>query len=158
MGPSLCNGDFTSGMAVKKMLNGEYPGLPKVMLPLVDVREVAFAHLQAIKVPEARNNRFALVSESFWFKQMAESLKEEFGASYSFTTKELGYCPAKLASFFSIELKPILPLWGVVVTLNNKKSKDILGIKYIHPSESLNAMGYSLIENGLLKDKRKTKK
>lgn len=45
MGPALCNGDFTSGAIVRKMLSGEYPGLPKVMMPMVDVREVAFAHL-----------------------------------------------------------------------------------------------------------------
>lgn len=40
-GPNLCNGDFTSGVVVKKMLNGDYPGLPKIMFPVVDVREVA---------------------------------------------------------------------------------------------------------------------
>ena len=41
------------------------------MMTLVDVREVALAHVQAIKVEEARNRRFILVNNSMWFGDMA---------------------------------------------------------------------------------------
>jgi len=40
---------------MKNMLLGLLPGLPQVWFPIVDVRDVAQAHLNAIKVPEARN-------------------------------------------------------------------------------------------------------
>jgi len=33
----------------------EVPGVAKMMFPLVDVRDVALAHLRAIKVEEAKN-------------------------------------------------------------------------------------------------------
>jgi len=36
------------------------------MVGLVDVREVAEAHLQAILKPEAANKRFILVNNSVW--------------------------------------------------------------------------------------------
>jgi len=41
--------------------------VPKVKFALVDVRNVAEAHLQAILRPEAAGKRFMLVGESFWF-------------------------------------------------------------------------------------------
>lgn len=47
-------------------------------MPIVDVREVAFAHLQALKVPEARNKRFILSSGSVWFKDIASALKNHY--------------------------------------------------------------------------------
>jgi dihydroflavonol-4-reductase len=45
---------------MKMMLMGVIPGLPNMKFPTVDVRDVAQVHLNAIKVPEAANKRFAL--------------------------------------------------------------------------------------------------
>ena len=45
MGPSFIGAGFTSGEIVSKFMEGEYPGVPKVMISSVDVREVAEAHL-----------------------------------------------------------------------------------------------------------------
>ena len=41
--------------------------IPNIKFVLVDVRDVADAHLKAIQNPEAAGHRFALVSESIWF-------------------------------------------------------------------------------------------
>ena len=56
----------------------EYSAMPKVFQAIVDVREVAMAHLQALKVPEAGMNRFILSSENLWFKDIAQILNERF--------------------------------------------------------------------------------
>jgi nucleoside-diphosphate-sugar epimerase len=45
LGPNFVIGDFTSGEIVKKIMSGKLPGMPKVQFPIVDVRDVAFAHL-----------------------------------------------------------------------------------------------------------------
>ena len=55
LGPILCGPGFASGRAIEAVVNGEYPGLPRVSFPVVDVREIAQAHLQAVRVPEAKN-------------------------------------------------------------------------------------------------------
>jgi nucleoside-diphosphate-sugar epimerase len=68
MGPSFVRAGFTSGEIVSNFLEGKYPSVPRVMVALVDVREVAEAHLQAMKRPEAANKRFLLVNESVWFQ------------------------------------------------------------------------------------------
>jgi len=45
LGPSLITGDFSSGKIIMKLLSGKFPGMPKVMMQIVDVRDVAQAHL-----------------------------------------------------------------------------------------------------------------
>jgi len=55
MGPAFVGKGFTSGEILDLFMMGKLPSQPRNMITLVDVREVAFAHLQAIKVPEARN-------------------------------------------------------------------------------------------------------
>jgi len=40
---------------IRKIMNGEIPGAPRIMFPIVDVRDVALAHLRAIQVKEAAN-------------------------------------------------------------------------------------------------------
>ena len=45
LGPNIVNNDFTSGVVIQKIMSGAFPGMPKIMFPIVDVREVAFAHL-----------------------------------------------------------------------------------------------------------------
>jgi len=53
-------------------------------------------------------------------------------------------------------VKTILPFVGVEVTADNKLSQELLGIKYDRWTlqESVVAMGYSLIEQGLVPDLR----
>jgi len=62
MGPNLNKASFSSGDIVKRVLMNDLPGMPKVSMPIVDVRDVATAHLNAVLVPEAANKRFMLVS------------------------------------------------------------------------------------------------
>lgn len=57
-------------------------GLPYIQQPYVDVRDVAMAHLQAVKMEEAAGKRF-IVAEGFHFvKQVGKILKEKYGEHY----------------------------------------------------------------------------
>jgi dihydroflavonol-4-reductase len=61
LGPALVPPE-SSTLAVKHLMEGKFPFLPKVMLVIVDIRECAMAHLKALIVPEAKNKRFILGS------------------------------------------------------------------------------------------------
>ena len=64
------------------------PQLPKDQYDLVDVRDVAAAHISAIQTEEAKNKRFILVDKLLWSQQMAEPLKKEFeGQGFSIVTE-----------------------------------------------------------------------
>ena len=55
IGPNLNTAQFTSGDIIKKLVTGEIPMTPNVAFGMVDVRDVAQAHLNAILKPEAAN-------------------------------------------------------------------------------------------------------
>ena len=73
MGPSYVPG-CTSGEFVGDLLNGKYPSMPRFMIPVVDVRDVAHAHLLGLKVPEAAGNRFFLCEKTMWFREVAHAI------------------------------------------------------------------------------------
>lgn len=41
LGPSVVSTGFTSGAYIRKFMHREMPGMPRIMLPIVDVRDVA---------------------------------------------------------------------------------------------------------------------
>lgn len=133
LGPSLIGGDFTSGHIIQELMSGKFPGMPKIMFGFVDVRDVAMAHLQALKVKEASNKRFLLSAKCLWFKEVAETLKSNF-PDYKIKTKELPRCPVVVASMFDKGVKKILPMWGKVAYISNDRSREVLGIEY-HTAE-----------------------
>lgn len=145
MGPSLLdNGDFSSATFIKRLLKGSYPGMPKIKFGIVDVREVALAHLRGLQVPEARNQRFILNSQVVWFKEMASYLKERYPRN-GIKTKEFGYCPVRTLSLVDSSVKLILPMWNKEFELVNTRSREVLGIEYRTAEEAIVAMAESLV-------------
>ncbi len=66
-GPSLIKSDFASGEICCNLMNKGLPAIPKISFGLVDVRDVAQAHVNAIKSDEAQGKRFIVCNESIWF-------------------------------------------------------------------------------------------
>jgi nucleoside-diphosphate-sugar epimerase len=78
-GPALVPAGFDSGKILIDILEGSVPGTIRCKTPVVDVREVAQAHLNAAKIPEAANQRFILASSSIWYREIGQFVNEEFG-------------------------------------------------------------------------------
>lgn len=81
---------------------------------MVDVRDVAKAHLLAIKNDAAKNRRFLLVSRSAWRSEMAACLAAEFNPKgWNISTEERTDDEP-----FSYEV-------------NTTASREVLGLDYI---------------------------
>jgi nucleoside-diphosphate-sugar epimerase len=146
LGPNIVTGDFYSATNIKMMLLGLMPALPQVKIPIVDVRNVAEAHLNAIKVPEARNQRFVLISRTFRFKEVCEILKEQYGEKYPIKLNEMEQCPPDNQRFKNN--------WNRNYNVVNTKSQEILGIRYYDIKDTLFSMIETMIEHGMLPDYR----
>lgn len=133
LGPATVAEGFSSGVAISKFMLNQMPGIPKVSMAMVDVRDVALAHLRGLKIPEAAGNRFILNAETIWLREMAQYLYGEFTPDYKIKTKELSYCTFRMAAIFIAEAKGLIPIWDKRLNLANEKSKKILGINYIQP-------------------------
>ena len=92
-----------------------------------------------------------------WFRDIALALKAEYGKNYKIKSGELKYCTIKIASIFDSSVKLILPMWNKTLLLENLRSRRVLGIEYKNPNETVVAMAESMIDSGLIKDKRKKK-
>ena len=78
MGPPIRKESFTSGEWVQELMEGEMDIIEAKHMCIVDVRDVGFAHLQAIKVAEAANRRFALVHSSPTYQEYAQPVIEKY--------------------------------------------------------------------------------
>lgn len=102
---------------------------------------------------EAKNNRYILSSQELWFKYIATVLKNAC-LDYKIKDRERPYSLVKFASFFDKSVK-MLPFWDYSYTLDNNRSKDILGIQYKSGPDAIISMAESLIDLGLVEEKRK---
>jgi len=71
MGPPLRK-EYTASMGfIMRLMKGEMAEIKDDGVGAVDVRDVAFAHVQAVKKPEAANRRFILINYGAKFIEFA---------------------------------------------------------------------------------------
>ncbi|KAI6173805.1 NAD dependent epimerase/dehydratase family protein [Aphelenchoides besseyi] len=152
IGPLLTNTLGASVTTMKKFLNFEVPGIPPLQMGMVDVRDVARAHILAMQRPETDGERILITTESWWFKKICAVLSEEF-KSYLIPFLPVPYPFVWLYSFISVEARASLCRLNRKVVFNNEKSKKLLGLEYRDVRESIISVAYSLIERGLVPKK-----
>uniref|UniRef100_A0A183C173 3Beta_HSD domain-containing protein n=1 Tax=Globodera pallida TaxID=36090 RepID=A0A183C173_GLOPA len=86
------------------------PGVPALQLALVDVRDVAKAHIAAMTNTQTDGQRILLTAQpSFWFREIAKVLAKEFGSQgYWLPRFQVPYFGVWLYSFFDAESCQIL--------------------------------------------------
>jgi len=158
VGPSLIGTDFSSGELVRQLLMNQIPGLPDFMGQIVDVRDVATAHINAIERPQSNGKRFILVSEGMTMVECANVLREKYGKlGYKIPSHEFWNSTMWIASIFSQDAADMYPFLGIHHKWHNELSQKILGIKYFPAKEALLEMANSLIEFGIVPNKEKDK-
>jgi len=68
-GPILSGDNLTSVQVIGKMLRGEMPGLPRIGLEVVDVRDLADVHIRAMTAQMAAGERFLATGELMWLSR-----------------------------------------------------------------------------------------
>lgn len=131
MGPSLSKSSISASIGfMKNLISGKQKmGVPHLNFGLVDVRDVAKAHLLV-----AKNNspgRHIIVNSTESMLGMASIIKQKFGKKYALPTKEL---PKFLIYLFGwtqgTTLKYISRNVGYNLQFDNAKSKEKLNITY----------------------------
>jgi dihydroflavonol-4-reductase len=76
LGPLLAADFSTSLEAIKKLLEGSMPGLPRIGFGVVDVRDVADLHVKCLTAPNMAGERFIASGPFMWLGDVAAVLKE----------------------------------------------------------------------------------
>ncbi|MBN8815016.1 MAG: aldehyde reductase [Sphingomonas sp.] len=152
-GPAL-NGDLsTSVELVKRMIEGKLPGVPRLYLGAVDVRDVAGMQVKAMTAPEARGERFlAVAGKALSFHDMAEALHTGLGEEGAKAKmRELPDWLVLIVAIFNPLAREAVPRLGIKANASNRKAREVLGWEFISSEDAIVASGRSLIDLGLIK-------
>lgn len=126
-------------------------GVPKLWSALVDVRDVADAHLKAAFKTDAQG-RYIISSESLSLLEMGQILRKHFGSKYPFPKNETAKFLIKaVAPLLGHSRKYIALNVGYPIYFNAQKSMDQLDIKYRDVAVSLVEHFQQLIDDGIVK-------
>lgn len=84
LGPLLDEDPGTSGLVVKRMMQGDFPAAPNMSMPTIDVRDVAKGHLAAMTGEQAGGERYPFADRALSVMEIAAIIKTELPA---FATK-----------------------------------------------------------------------
>ncbi len=150
-GPLLEKDYSDSGEIIRKLLAGEIPGLPKIHFPVVDVRDVAEMHLQALEMKGAAGNRFICVNESSSYQYIAKTLKEAFPEyGKKIKTFEFPDFFIRIYSLFEKDTKAITVELGRKRSYDNSKSRKMFDWTPRSNKEAINSMAKSMIKFGVV--------
>lgn len=151
LGPILDNDWGTSNEVIRKLMARELPGVPNLGFMVVDVRDVAHAHLSALTTPAAAGKRFCCVAEFVWMAEVARLLAEEMRPrGYKIPQIKLPDFMVKLAALFDRTTRLIVPFLGERREISNKQIKDVFDWQPHGLRETIRATAESLIEHGVV--------
>lgn len=149
LGPAM-SGDVSASLElVTQPMQNKVPAFPKLTFGIVDVRDVALAHVAAMETPEAAGERFILGDRVLSFTEIGDVLREAY-PDRKLPKGELPSWFVRMLTVVNPTLKQVVPELGKERNFNNEKSRRMLGIDYIPAKEAILASTNSLIELGEL--------
>ena len=146
--------EATSFSVMRKFADGSMKaGAPPYELGVVDVRDVAEAHLRAAFIPQAEG-RFLTFCEAKSFLDVALILKERFGTEYPFPQRALPKWLVWLTGPLADKAytrKVVRKNMSYPWRADNSKSRQFLGMQYRAIEQTVTDMFTQMIELGAVK-------
>lgn len=150
-GPVLSRDNLNSVQVIGKMLRGEMPGLPRIGLEVVDVRDLVDVHLRAMTAQAAAGERFLATGELLWLSDVAKVLRENLGAEANkVPMRAIPDFIVRLMAIFKPELREITISLGRKNRHSIRKAETLLGWKPRPANETIIDCAKSLIAQNAL--------
>ena len=151
MGP-VPNKDFrTSIELVRTIMLGQVPGVGRIKMGVVDVRDVASAIILAMQTPEAAGKRWLVAADkSLWLKDIAELLHGKYAGKYKINKIQFPSFLVRFIGLFDKKVSRVTQSLDWDYELSNANAKRILKWTPRPAEESVLAMAESLIEQGVI--------
>jgi len=148
-GPLLDDDPGTSSMLVKRLLDGRLPAVPKLVMSIVDVRDVAALHLDAMTSPTAGGQRCIASEGTYSMSRIGQMLRPAF-PDRRVPTAELPNWLLRIVALFDRDVRDNMDEMGTPKRVDGRRGAERLGRPLISTTESATATGRSLIEHGLV--------
>jgi len=155
LGPSLSKRkDSTSISTMIQLGNGTFKtGVPELHFGIVDVRDVASAHIKAGYTPEA-SGRHIVSSGEASLLDIAHILRKEFGDRYPLPRRQAPkFLFWLIAPMMGYTRKFVGKNVGIRIKLDNSYSKTDLGMSYIPVEQTVTDHFQQILDDGLLEKK-----
>lgn len=152
LGPVPNKNVRTSIELVRTMMLGQVPGVGRIKMGLVDVRDVASAIILAMNTPEAAGNRFLVAADkSMWLKDIADLLYDKYAArGYKINRIQFPSFLVHFIALFDKKVSRVTESLDWDYELSNEKAKRVLKWTPRSAEESILSMAESLIEQGFV--------
>jgi len=146
LGPILSAGNLGSVRIVQRMVGGSMPGVPRIGLEVVDVRDLADIHIRAMTSPDAAGQRFLATGEFVWMREMAAALRAGLGPlGAKVPTRQLPDLVVRATALFDASLRAITVSLGRKNRHSTDKAKRLLGWQPRPAAETVVGCAQSLI-------------
>jgi nucleoside-diphosphate-sugar epimerase len=150
LGPLLGDDPGTSVAVIQRLLKGEMPMIPNLILPYVDVRDVADAQVAAMIAPDAGGRRHIITNASQPLAEIARLLKESFPERAGKVPKRrLPAWMAGVVALFDKSLRDSNAWLGVVRHYDGSSGINLLGRPLRTTRDAVLASASSLLERKL---------
>ena len=156
LGPSLTTASSSATFdTMKQFYDGRLRmGAPSIELGVVDVRDVAQAHLKAGYTPAA-SGRNICVSRSMTFLEIGRALAGAYGRRYPFPRRELPKPLVWLAApTAGVTHKYVSNNVGYPLKFDNSRALEVLGVEFRPVEDTVVDHFQQLIDDGIVRDKR----
>ncbi len=156
LGPSLTTASNSASFStMKQLVDGTMRfGAPPLELGIVDVRDVAQAHVKAGFTPGA-TGRHICVSRSMTMLELGRALSAEFGRRYPFPRNELPKAVVWLAApTAGLTRKYVAENMGHPLKFDNRQARDDLGVEFRPTETTVIEHFQQLIDDGVVRDRR----
>ena len=153
LGPSLTNAsDSASLSTMKQFTDGTLlAGAPALTMGVVDVRDVADAHLRAGFTPEA-HDRYIVNADSLSLLQIGKVLRREFGPFYPFPRMTAPKVLVKaIAPAAGLTRKFVDRNIGYPLAFDNSRSRNELGLAYRPAEQTVTDHFQQMLDDGLVR-------
>ncbi len=151
LGPVLEKDYGTSAEIVLKLLKGDFPGMPRLGFPLIDVRDVADLHVRAMTHADAAGKRFLCANDFMWMEEIAAVLSDHLPNYANKMPKlRLPNWAVRAAALFDPVTRGVTFELGVRRDCDTSQARKILGFAPRSNREAIVATADSLLAQQLV--------
>ena len=147
LGPDPFENGGASLDAIRDMMRGEFPALPKLAFPVVDVRDCASIHVAAMLREGTGGRRLIAANQTLSMRQIADIIAERYPAA-KLPKREAPNWALRLMAMADDRVKTILADLGHTPTMDAGYVSSLTGVIPRPARESVEATADALVENG----------
>ena len=147
LGPDTYENGGTSLAIITGLFNGQFPVMPRVAYPIIDVRDCASLHIKAMTSPNVGGRRLMAASNTLWISEISALLRNAYPKT-KLPSREMSNWLVKIVGFFDQSVKSIAHDVGTFHEADAGYVSSLTGVLPRPAKDAVLAAAASLIENG----------